>query len=90
MKFARVRERRSPKIVGEPDDACVKVVKVQGEFVWHHREAEDELFLAVKGRLPMRLRDREIWLEEGVPAASSTGPRPRRRPTCSWSNPRRR
>jgi mannose-6-phosphate isomerase-like protein (cupin superfamily) len=64
-KFARFGDHWSPKIVGELNESYVKVVKVQGEVVWHHHEAEDERFLAVKGRLLMRLRDREIWLEEG-------------------------
>lgn len=52
-------------LVGELNESYVKVVKAQGEFVWHHHEVEDELFLVVKGRLLMRLRDREIRLEEG-------------------------
>ncbi|HKY04594.1 MAG TPA: cupin domain-containing protein [Blastocatellia bacterium] len=55
----------SPKIVGELNDSYVKLVKLKGEFVWHHHEAEDELFLVVRGRLLIRLRDREINLEEG-------------------------
>jgi mannose-6-phosphate isomerase-like protein (cupin superfamily) len=54
-----------PKIVGELNDSYVKVVKVQGEFVWHHHENEDELFLVLKGRLLIKFRDREVWLEEG-------------------------
>jgi mannose-6-phosphate isomerase-like protein (cupin superfamily) len=55
----------SPKIVGELNDSHVKLVKLKGEFVWHHHEAEDELFLVVKGRLLIKLRDRDIELEEG-------------------------
>jgi mannose-6-phosphate isomerase-like protein (cupin superfamily) len=43
----------------------VKLDKLKGEFVWHHHEHEDELFLVVKGRFRMELRDRNIWLEEG-------------------------
>jgi mannose-6-phosphate isomerase-like protein (cupin superfamily) len=43
----------------------VKLVKVQGEFVWHQHAEEDELFLVVKGRLLLKLRDRDVWLEEG-------------------------
>lgn len=64
-KFARFGDHWSPKVVGELNESYVKVVKVQGEFVWHHHEVEDELFLVVKGRLLTRLRDREIRLEEG-------------------------
>ena len=39
--------------------------KLEGEFVWHHHDDEDEMFLVVKGRLLIRLRDRDIWLDEG-------------------------
>jgi len=63
--FASFSDRWSPKVVGDVNDSQVKVVKLQGEFVWHHHEAEDELFLVVKGRLVIRLRDREIVLDPG-------------------------
>jgi mannose-6-phosphate isomerase-like protein (cupin superfamily) len=56
-KFTRFQDRWSPKIVGDVNDMHVKVVKLAGEFVWHHHDAEDELFLVVKGRLRMQLRD---------------------------------
>ena len=55
----------SPKIVGEVNESFVKLVKLKGEFVWHHHEAEDELFLVVKGSLLIRLRDRDLRVEEG-------------------------
>jgi mannose-6-phosphate isomerase-like protein (cupin superfamily) len=55
----------SPKIVGELNDSHVKLVKLKGEFVWHQHEQEDELFLVIKGRLLIRLRDRDLWLNEG-------------------------
>ncbi len=55
----------SPKVVGEVNDFQVKLVKLQGEFVWHSHQAEDELFLVLRGRLRMRFRDREIALEPG-------------------------
>jgi mannose-6-phosphate isomerase-like protein (cupin superfamily) len=63
--FARFSDLWSPKIVGEVNDAHVKLAKLKGEFVWHHHAAEDELFLVVKGRLRLRLRDRDIDLHEG-------------------------
>ncbi len=55
----------SPKLVGELNGQHVKLVKLRGEFVWHHHEDEDELFLVLKGRLVIRLRDGEIRLDEG-------------------------
>lgn len=64
-KFALFHEHFSPKIAGELNDSYVKLVKVKGEFVWHHHEMEDELFLVVKGRLLIKLRDRDLQLEEG-------------------------
>ncbi|PYO26647.1 MAG: cupin domain-containing protein [Gemmatimonadetes bacterium] len=64
-KFRQFNEHWSPKIVGELNDSYVKVVKVKGEFVWHHHDSEDELFLVVKGRLLLKFRDREVWVEEG-------------------------
>ena len=64
-KFRLFDEYWSPKIVGELNDAYVKLVKVKGEFVWHHHETEDELFFVVKGRLLLKFRDRDVWVEEG-------------------------
>ena len=64
-KFALFQDRWSPKIAGEVNDSHVKLVKLQGEFVWHHHEKEDELFLVVKGKLIIKLRDGEIELEAG-------------------------
>jgi len=54
--FARFQDQWSPKVVGAVNDCHVKLTKLQGEFVWHHHETEDELFLVVKGRLRMKLR----------------------------------
>ena len=64
-KFNLFSEHWSPKIVGEVNDFHVKLAKLQGEFIWHHHEDEDELFLVVKGKLQIKLRDGEIWLDEG-------------------------
>ena len=55
----------SPKIAGEINDSYVKLVKFQGDFVWHHHDDEDEMFLVVKGRLLIRFRDQDMWLDEG-------------------------
>ena len=64
-KFAQFTEHWSPKIVGEVNDSYVKLVKFQGEFVWHHHEHEDELFLVVAGVFTMRLRDGDVELKAG-------------------------
>ena len=65
QKLALVQEHWSPKIVGELNENYLKVVKVQGEFVWHKHDDADELFLALNGRLVIQLRDQEITLDEG-------------------------
>jgi mannose-6-phosphate isomerase-like protein (cupin superfamily) len=63
--FARFEERWSPRIAGEVNDAHVKLAKLEGEFVWHRHEHEDELFLVVRGRLTLRLRDGDLELGPG-------------------------
>lgn len=65
QKFTRFNEYWVPYIVGELNDSYVKVDKLKGEFVWHKHEAEDELFLVTKGKLLIKLRDKDVWLEEG-------------------------
>ena len=57
-KFATFTDRWSPKVVGELNGQQVKLVKLQGAFVWHHHADEDELFLVHRGRLRIELRDR--------------------------------
>jgi len=64
-KFASFSEHWSPKIVGELNGQHVKIVKFVGEFVWHHHDDEDEMFLVHRGRFRMELRDREIELQAG-------------------------
>ncbi|HTV60145.1 MAG TPA: cupin domain-containing protein [Verrucomicrobiae bacterium] len=65
QKFAQVNDYWNPRIIGELNDAYVKIVKVKGEFVWHHHDHEDEMFLVVKGRLRIRFRDRECEINPG-------------------------
>lgn len=69
QKFSLFSEHYSPKIVGEVNDAYVKLTKLQGDFMWHHHEAEDELFLVVKGALRMKIREngaeREVVIHPG-------------------------
>jgi mannose-6-phosphate isomerase-like protein (cupin superfamily) len=64
-KFSKFDEYWSPHIAAELNGQYVKLVKVNGEFVFHHHEHEDEMFLVVKGRFRMDFRDRHEWIEEG-------------------------
>jgi mannose-6-phosphate isomerase-like protein (cupin superfamily) len=65
QKFNLFSDYWSPKVAGELNGQQVKLAKFKGEFVWHHHEHEDELFLVIKGRLRIQLRDREVTLQEG-------------------------
>jgi mannose-6-phosphate isomerase-like protein (cupin superfamily) len=64
-KFTLFNEFWVPYIVGELNDAYVKVDKLKGKFVWHKHDAEDELFLVTKGKLLIKLREKDIWINEG-------------------------
>ena len=64
-KFSRFADYCNPRVIGEVNDCHVKAVKLKGEFIWHHHENEDELFLVVKGTLRMKFRDREAVVREG-------------------------
>ena len=64
-KLALFDEPWKPKIVGELNGQHVKLVRFLGEFVWHHHDEEDEMFLVVDGRFRMEFRDRAVWLEKG-------------------------
>lgn len=64
-KFSLFNEYWTPKIVGELNGQQVKLVKLQGEFVWHKHDDEDELFFVMKGSFIMELRDKNIELNEG-------------------------
>jgi len=69
QKFSQFNEYYSPKIAGEINETYLKLAKLKGEFVWHHHEEEDELFLIVKGTLRMMVfedgHEREIRLGPG-------------------------
>ena len=64
-KFALFSDLARPRILGEVNDCYVKAVKLKGEFVWHHHDQEDELFLVTKGTLQMQFRDRTETIREG-------------------------
>jgi mannose-6-phosphate isomerase-like protein (cupin superfamily) len=64
-KLSQFQETWSPKIVAELNGQQVKLVKLLGEFVWHHHEKEDELFLVVKGTIVIKFHDGDVALREG-------------------------
>ncbi len=64
-KFAAFQDHYRPKIVAELNENYIKAVKLKGEFVWHHHDNEDEMFLVVKGTLRMKFRDHESVIGPG-------------------------
>lgn len=64
-KFSLFSDYWNPRIIGELNDSHIKAVKLKGDFVWHHHDEEDELFLVTQGTLRMKLRDREYLVGEG-------------------------
>ena len=63
--FSQIHDHWDPHVVGELNGQHVKLAKVRGEFVWHHHENEDELFLVLEGVLKLELRDRTVTLAPG-------------------------
>jgi mannose-6-phosphate isomerase-like protein (cupin superfamily) len=63
-KFSLFNEQWTPKVVAELNGQHVKLAKVEGDFIWHKHESEDELFLVVKGKLTIEFRDRSVELSE--------------------------
>ena len=74
-KFSKISEYYKPHIAGELNGQMIKLVKANTEFVWHHHDNEDEMFLVVKGRFRMEFREKEFrdagsrerheWIEQG-------------------------
>jgi mannose-6-phosphate isomerase-like protein (cupin superfamily) len=64
-KFAAFDDFYNPRIIGELNGQHVKAVKLKGEFVWHHHEKEDELFLVIKGKLKMEFREKTVEVNPG-------------------------
>ena len=64
-KLAQFSDHWNPRIIGELNGQHVKAVKLKGEFVWHHHQDEDELFLVVRGHLKMAFRDKVVDVREG-------------------------
>ncbi len=65
QSFATFTETWSPRVVGQVNNMMIKLAKYEGEYVWHHHEAEDKLFFVHKGSLMMKFRDRDEIVKEG-------------------------
>ena len=63
--FARIQEPWSPHVAGEVNECHVRLARMEGEFVWHHHDHEDEAFLVVRGRMRMRFRIGDVDCEAG-------------------------
>lgn len=64
-KLSQIQDYWNPRIAGELNGQYVKLVKIQGEFVWHKHDDEDEMFYVLQGEFRMELRDKAIELKEG-------------------------
>jgi mannose-6-phosphate isomerase-like protein (cupin superfamily) len=64
-KLSQCHDYWNPRIIAEVNDCYLKAVKFQGDFIWHHHDNEDELFLVVKGKLRMKFRGHESIVNEG-------------------------
>ena len=62
--FAAFQEPWSPRVAGDINDMQIKLVKLEGEFIWHRHDEEDELFLVISGRLRMEFREQEAQVLE--------------------------
>jgi mannose-6-phosphate isomerase-like protein (cupin superfamily) len=65
QKLEQFSDYFNPRIVGELNGQHVKLVKFKGEFIWHHHDGEDEMFLVIEGAFTMQLRDKDVSLERG-------------------------
>lgn len=64
-KLSQFSDYWNPRILGELNGQQIKAAKLKGEFVWHHHDVEDELFLVIKGKLNMEFRDKTVEVNEG-------------------------
>ncbi|BCS88232.1 cupin domain-containing protein [Pseudodesulfovibrio sediminis] len=64
-KFALFSEQWSPKLIGRVNDTDIKIVKIEGEFLWHSHQNEDEMFFVINGKMRMQFRDREVEVNPG-------------------------
>lgn len=64
-KFALFNEHWSPKIIAQMNDYHLKLVKIEGDFVWHHHAHTDELFVVLEGEMEIHFPDGNVWLRAG-------------------------
>ena len=64
-KFSMFDTPWQPKIIAELNDSYIKLAKLKGEFIWHHHDQEDELFVVIKGHLTIKLQTGDIHLNPG-------------------------
>ena len=85
-KFALFDEQWQPKVVAEMNDYQFKIVKLQGDFIWHDHKDTDETFMVIEGELRIDFRDGMVWVAAGEmfasQSASSTSRTPSRRSSC--------
>jgi len=65
QKLSLFADQWSPKIISDLNDSFIKLAKIEGEFVWHKHDNEDELFIILKGKLQMKFRDGDVIVEAG-------------------------
>ncbi|MDG1996440.1 MAG: cupin domain-containing protein [Emcibacteraceae bacterium] len=64
-KFELFNDQWTPKVITHLDEHHVYLTKIEGDFIWHSHEEQDELFIVVEGRFKMDFRDRSEWVEQG-------------------------
>lgn len=65
QKFQKISRHWDPKLIAELNGQAVKLAKIKGEYVWHHHQNEDEMFLVIFGNLIIKLPDKELLLQPG-------------------------
>ena len=64
-KYSKFNKHWSPRIIAEMNDYQFKLAKIKGEFVWHNHKDTDETFIVIDGEMILKLRDRDVILQEG-------------------------
>ena len=64
-KLSKFSDHWSPKVIAELNDYQIKLVQIKGDFVWHHHEDTDELFIVIEGKMKIEFKDKVVELSEG-------------------------